>query len=702
VDTEKLRRWGVPGVPFALSLCLSLLTVGTHPYWQDSGLYLTAVKELGVLYPPGFTLYEVLCHLWTKLLFFADFTLAVHLFSSLCAALAAGAISLAARDLLRSRGRIFRVTEEDPGVLADYCGALAGIVMACGFTFWSTAIYAKGYSFYYLCLTLLVWRMIRADDGGKPRDFSLVAALIGLSWQAHPSASLIGPALLLFVLIHAKGLGWKGVAGRVGIAAACALGPCLLLLPWLASRDPWLVMGQASTPLAALSYVTGRRFVSQPGVFGYEPVRGASFGLYLWEEFLGVGVLLIALGLFALVRSRRPLLWGLVAWLLPYVSGTILFKIEGQHDCWFIAAWMPLYLVVSVGAWQAARWAGERGTLLATAAGALVLVWGLEENFVQVKQRGYLLAEYFGRTLLENVDPEAVLILQGDDSNGLASYLQRVRGERKDVTLVTASFLAYESAGNWYDELLLRRHSFLQPPPYGPMLERFPNRKRKEVASAAFLNANAECGKPLFCEQLVPLDLLRPGYTLIPAGAVWKFVRQEPPAELEPRYWKFPIEPERIDLGARRARGQKVGSATEEFSVQPQRYEERLLNLLAMARFHLAMSLTEKGRFAPAATLCDSVLALSPQYRESPEIVHIAGISHHAAGNAAKAEPLLRRSVEIGTIPRHRASASYYLGEIARKKGDEAEAQRWFATALGIPGLDEATRREIESRLRPK
>ena len=73
-----MKRGLVPGVPFGLSLCLSLVTVGTHPFWQDSGLYLTAVQELGVLYPPGFVLYELLCRMWTLLFFFVDFTLAVH------------------------------------------------------------------------------------------------------------------------------------------------------------------------------------------------------------------------------------------------------------------------------------------------------------------------------------------------------------------------------------------------------------------------------------------------------------------------------------------------------------------------------------------------------------------------------------------------------------------------------------------------
>ena len=51
-----MRRFVVPGVPFALSLVVSLCTVGTTVGWQDSGFFLAGVKELGVLYPPGFVL----------------------------------------------------------------------------------------------------------------------------------------------------------------------------------------------------------------------------------------------------------------------------------------------------------------------------------------------------------------------------------------------------------------------------------------------------------------------------------------------------------------------------------------------------------------------------------------------------------------------------------------------------------------------
>src|SRR5258706_13472127 len=138
---ESLKRWSVPGLPFLLSAVLSLSTVGTHVYWQDSGFFLTAVHDLGVLYPHGFVVYQLLCKCWTTLLFFVDFTLAVHLFSSLCAASAAAVLALAARDFL---------VKKDGEIPA----ALAGCVAAAGYTFWFSGIYAKVYALLYLVLAL--------------------------------------------------------------------------------------------------------------------------------------------------------------------------------------------------------------------------------------------------------------------------------------------------------------------------------------------------------------------------------------------------------------------------------------------------------------------------------------------------------------------------------------------------------------------
>src|SRR3982751_3350631 len=170
------RRWLVPGLPFALSLALSAATVGSHIYWQDSGFYLTAVHDMGVLYPHGFVVSQLLCKAWTSLLFFVDFVLAVHLFSALCAALAAGALSLAVREGESREG--------------DLPAALTGCLAAAGYTFWFAGIYAKVYSLLYLVLSLLLWAVVRSARTPTKSGATIVAALAGLTWAVHPSVAL--------------------------------------------------------------------------------------------------------------------------------------------------------------------------------------------------------------------------------------------------------------------------------------------------------------------------------------------------------------------------------------------------------------------------------------------------------------------------------------------------------------------------------
>jgi len=694
-----MKRWAVPGIPFALSLCLSLATVGAHPFWQDSGVYLTAVKELGVLYPPGFVLYEVLCKAWTLLLFFVDFTLAVHLFSSICAAGAAAALALAVRDFLRSRGPVFNVLGEDPGLLADECGILCGLLLAGSFTFWSTAIYAKAYAFYYLILCLLLWRLIRADDSGRPRDFSVAAAFIGLAWQAHPSSALTGGALVLFVSAHRRTLGWKGIAGRVLVAAACALGPSLLLLPVLFARDPWLMFNHPSTAGEFLRFITGGRYVAQHGGFGVDSTRVAGFLRFTWEDLLGVGSLLLLTGFVGLATKNRKLLVGILAWVVPYAAVAVLAKFEQQLDCWLVGARIPLFLAVGLGACRLARGRANAAWLLRSAA-AVSTLWAVAVNYGDVVQRHYLVAEQYGRTVLDSADPNAILLLSGDESNGLVSYLQRVRGLRPDVIIVTSSFLNSEaSTGSpWYDDALIRRNPDLRMPDYAGLRARFPEADAKKLATAAFINANVEGRRPVLSEVTVPPPMLSPGVSVVPAGVFMKIVPPGVPATIDARYWEFPIEPEKVRPLYRRARGQEVFREMDGIRVLPIPYERRLAGLILRARFQLALARFDSKNFQAAALLCQSIVDFGDaEFSNEPEIVHLLGIAWYGAGQVDRAMPALLRSSEISPRPEARATALYYLGEIARRKGDSDAARRFRERALSVPGLDPRYRREMEA-----
>ncbi|HZE96329.1 MAG TPA: DUF2723 domain-containing protein, partial [Planctomycetota bacterium] len=685
---------------FLVSFALSLSTVGSNVYWQDSGLFLSAVKDLGVLYPPGFVLYLVFCKTWTLLLPFLDFTLAVHLFSSACVASTCAVLALAVRAFLRGRGGLFRAVGQPDAVLAAWAGLAAGSLAAGGFTLWFTGIYAKGYAFYYFILALLLWRMIRADEGGSPRDFTIVAVLIGLAWAAHPSSVCLAPALILFVARHRGLLGAKGIAIRTGIAAAAALGPTLLILPILSLREPATALGDPRSLPELLEYASGLRFTGRGGAFGIEAQRIASFGQLLWEEFLAVGLIFTTIGFVSLVGVNGRLLAGILAWVLPYSATAILFKVEGQHDCWLVAAWLPLHLMIGLGLYHAAAQlpaAGRAVGVCAAAAAGLFLAF--IANRADLNQRHYEFASIYGRAFLDNLDPDAIVVLNGDDSLAICGYFQRVRGERSDVTIVAQPFLGLTAVSerDWYDERLLKSQPFLRMPDYGRARARFPDARPIAAHLAAFLEANAGRGRPVFTQATLPPELLPAGASLAPAGVLWKLVPREQD-EVDLKYWRFPIEPQEIQGRVGRSRGLKLTRTRGTLVSRAEPYEHRLMDLLVKARYELGSVLLKGGRTREGIAVLESVRFLDPDYDAVAPFVYSLGRAYHAVGDAPHAETYLRQAVRLGIQHTPRGWALLILGEIQEKRGRLPEAKAFYAEAAASAAGDPALQQELAKK----
>lgn len=653
-----MRRYLVPGIPFLLSLGLSSFTVGAHVGWQDSGFYLAAVKELGVLYPPGFALTLVLCKGWTLLLRFLDFTLAVHLFSSFCAAMAAGVLAVAARDLLRTRGSL------SPGASPNDAAAVAaGCLAASGFSFWSAALLAKGYAFYYLILSILIWRMIRADESGLRRDFLIVAALIGLSWAAHPSAVGVGLSLLLFVLAARRTLGGKGIALGAGVAAACAIGPSLLL-PLFASRDPEVMFGNPTSLGEGLRYLTGSRFTGRAGAFGADAFRFGNAAVYLWEDFLGVGLLLAIGGLSLIARENRKLLAGMLAWILPSALLATLFRIEGQQDYWLVASWLPLHLAVAVGLSRIPDRHVRNGIAVAAGVG---LSWALLANSGAVSTRRDTLAEDYGRFHLDNVDRDAILILESDDALSTTQYLQVVKGWRPDVVVASAS----RFGSGWYESHLQRRHPRLKG---GDTLK-------------AFVEANA--ASPIYFEAVPPEFT---GADLVPAGPLLRL------GPASPAEWKFPVSLADVRSRFGRERGIRLQLLPDDLIVTPEPYEQRWVSAYVRAQAQMGQVCLKQGGDANlrrAVEYFDAARSADPQHPDR-DIVHGLAVSCYLLKQMDRAEPLLKELLRLKPTPRQGVRACSFLATICRSQGRMPEALRYQDQAMAIVGSDPDLRREFE------
>src|SRR5579862_546322 len=290
----RLRSWAVPAAPFLFSLTLSLSTMGSTVFWQDSGLYLTAVHEMSVPVSHGFVLYLGLAKLWTLAVApLAGFTTGVHLFSAFCAAAAAAVLALASRDFLR------RLHPDQP---AEGPAIAAALLAAGGYCFWNSAILAKPYALYYLTLSVLLWILVRAE---RRADFFLLAAVLGLAWAAHPAAAMLVPSMLAYAWARREKVrelkGW-GFAALVLVAAAVAFAPSFVALPILARRDSLCSFGDPRTPAQIWAHLRGSQYTEFKGAWGFDLARVGLAIRFIWEEHLGIGLVVLGLGIWRLAK----------------------------------------------------------------------------------------------------------------------------------------------------------------------------------------------------------------------------------------------------------------------------------------------------------------------------------------------------------------------------------------------------------------
>jgi hypothetical protein len=402
----------------------------------------------------------------------------------------------------------------------------------------------------------------------------------------------------------------------------------------------------------------------------------------------------MALGLVRLFRSNRRLLGWILVWTVVYVEVTVQFRIEGQHDFWFVASWFPLILAEAAGLEGIARAAGSRARPVVMAAGLAGVAWASFANFSDVKQRDYRLAETFGRLHIDKLDRDAILLVSSDEAAATCLYLQTVRGVRPDVLIVRPAHLGRDGGLSWYDRILLRRVPALHPPDYEAVRRRHPAGSGFGPFAGAFIRANSALGRPVFTTFTLPDHELGDGFTLVPAGAIWKRVPAAG-AVIDRAYWERPITAEEVRILQRRKRDQRKKPGRLETGLYLETYELRLVELLNRAQLNLARWDLSHGSAADAERLANAILAADPS-QSNMEALHILAMAFFEQGQTDKAEPLLRQSAAQEDRLVDRAEAWACLGRLHRKRGDEPSARECFARALAVPGLSIPFREKIK------
>jgi len=244
-----------------------------------------------------------------------------------------------------------------------------------------------------------------------------------------------------------------------------ALAPLVLYayIPWAASRDPFVNWGDARTPAGVIAHVTGGEFRQDLG--------GMSLGAwwrnlvhyagwpedhvregYLLTQFSVAVIWLAPIGIWALARRRRRLLWvTLAAYAAP-----VLWMLSVRPDpsgAGYGLSHLIVVLWIGVGVREVAaalargirRMHVERRGRKRIGAIVHLGILGLPAfvlagNYGACDRSGDKGMVALGKAALERVAQGSIVIASGDDWAFAMLYVQQVQGVRRDVRLVLHPF----------------------------------------------------------------------------------------------------------------------------------------------------------------------------------------------------------------------------------------------------------------------
>ena len=602
------------------SLVAYLATLCPTVYVVGSGELITSVYKLGVAHPTGYPLYCLVAHIFSSLPL-GEVARRVNLFSALATSASVGWTYL----LVRALG-------------ANPFVSLAGsLLWAFSGTFWSQAVIAEVYSFLFLLLSVSLWAFLRWRSGDGERFLLLGAYLYGLALSHHLMAVLFGPGVAWFLWRERRRLGEVRTS-------AWALGLFLLgittylYLPLRSRLGPSFVW----TPIRNLSdlihHISGGEYGPRMFSFPLPMILDNLLGYaeLLWKD-LGPGLVLLPLGIWVLHRDLG--LSGLlgVAWTLDVAFGANYDVSDVQ--VFFLPSLFVVFLVTAVGlAWV---WDKLRPKVSAVLASSFLPLWSFSSHLYTNDLHENRIAERFGMDVLENLAPKALLLTRGDDMAFILLYLQKLRGLRPDVTLVS-------------------RNSRAMSEPYGPDYRWLSPKDKAFRRRWKELRWLSEGRRPVYYEVEADVPRVR-GVKVLPEGLVFRALREweEAPDPLD--FWRR-CDPDSL----------------EDLPFYKDIWVRKILSdyRLAQGRAYLAVGDTLRAK--------ECFRRMAELVPDSRTVQHNAGVLFYLLGDWSEAKGYLLRAVRLDM----RDAGTYFLlGRTCERSGELQEALEWYGKAArwGFP-----------------
>jgi len=528
-------------ITFAAPLAIYAFTLAPTISGDDAGELVSAAYHLGVPHPPGYPLWTLMAHVFTRLPLAADIGRRVNWMSAVLSASCALLLFAIARRLLRS----------------PWVASLSAIAVCVGSTVWMQSVIAKGTYGLTAFLCLLCLAVLQSWDRQRSLwKLCLFAHLFALGIVSHYMTLLFAPAFAYFILSAEPKILQR--PRHIALMASCflaGLSVFLLLIPFARAHPPinW------GNPDNLRRWLDEVRRVQYRGLEFSERVSIHTKLLFLWNfarefsrQLPWPWLVLVPFGWFSLFRSHRR--FTLMLTLLILSNAILLtlilhFQFTPENLERVQVYYIPSYILSAF--WLAAgiEFLCDRSHVFAlpfkrrkkrvgrspksrvpailpqryrnlTAIGlsSICVLHLVARNWRDNDMHAYYLARDYAENTMKTLPPNAITFPVGDYQTFPLLYLQCVEDMRPDVLI--GDLYGYLEEGVYKEYEKVTGHSSA-------------GKDREEIIDALVRSSE----RPVLFFQRRNMSHL-PGLELRPWGILYKVARQDAPIGDDQHLWR--------------------------------------------------------------------------------------------------------------------------------------------------------------------
>ncbi|MCX8009776.1 MAG: DUF2723 domain-containing protein, partial [Ignavibacteria bacterium] len=445
----------------------------------DSGELAAAAITLGIAHPTGYPTFTILGFVFSKLLFFVSKIYAMNIFAAICTTVGfyfVVKINFHLFTQLKSTAKIEAKTAKkktqikaklDDSLILLF-SIVSALTLAFSKTFWKQSTSVEVYSLHLAFISSAIYFFLKAVDLEETKTAKATFALLknkywllfsitlGLSFTNHLTSILLIPA---FAYYYFSKYGFnKSSFKRIFILVVPFIISLsfYLYLPLNAMSNPEINWGNPIDFERFKRHIMGWQY--QSWIFSSTESASKQFKYYINNfpnEFTIIGLIVIVVGLFALIKQNRKILYFTLLLFITCILYSINYDIA-DIDAYFLLSYLSSSIfITSFLIFVFNKFSSQSNqSFLKNIFFALPLIV-VFINYPTVNQSQNVQIHQYSENVLESFEPNAIAISYlWDFWVSPSYYLQFVEKKRKDVAVIDKELLRR----SWYFNQIKRNY----------------------------------------------------------------------------------------------------------------------------------------------------------------------------------------------------------------------------------------------------